>query len=805
MKKILALLAFVCLAPAPGESQTIYQNSDVPVVYNNLESLEKFRTDATVAVVKDPLRGGIFIKSTAKRQPDNGVVFASPDGGCWVRSFNEQEGVNPAWFGAKMDSTTNDADALKRAMRYNIVTINAPMKVAGKIGLSEDHTIVFGNKGYLIIADSCTVNFNAYLKTEDYAYIFRGKGSVLFGTKATPYVSPCWFGAVADFKGHDPQKATDNQPAIEKAIIAAENVSDIYLPPSAANTSYRIASCITIAKKLHFFSLKFHGGGTTVTTSQVDKATTIFADFVSGPAINIQGSRRSYISDIRIRGRNAAPKTVLAARWDAAIYATPSYDTITYFYDENIHKDYAGIATDAEKNNNVLSADIQFDRLQIEGFYVGLSINAAGRLQGDRMRVSNCQINYCTYGISIGNPQARACHFENVDMDYVYIGYTNSTFGNGSGSEFQITGGQYCNLYKLFHIQPYNLGQCVVTGLYTEGLGSIGEIGYNGPHDNSFIFNGCSFLLLDVTGYRKKYGYYSKYYTLTANANVTFEGCNFWSLKYYLAMKAGNMDSSFHPLINLNGCTFNRTNFFHGWGNVNIENCHFTPNAEAIDMNRTIRARMDGARRYNTGFYATTVIPLFDGMNDADTTNTSSAKQIARTIPKFYAVADCKDAISDTSVRADTITFRYNDNLEQKIFRYVKPGDILGTPLKGMGTDWDNPTLHVNSIDHNTKTISATMLSETLSLDKFALYTNCFFTTQPVTGDVKEGSNTITNTKNESLLAEGDYISFKEAPKPYRINKVDTTNHTIELMDAIKEKEHNNVALYNLQLYSIPQ
>ncbi len=782
------------------QAQTITTTTDLPIVFQNLDELTTTKAIAKAALVTDKKRGGYFIYTKDKLQPDNGVVFKSAIGGFWVRSYNQVSGVDIAWFGAKLDTVSNDMDALKNALKYDFINITGLLKLDGKINLPERKTISFTTKGGFFLADSCLVNFGSYLFTEDYSYIFRGNGKIVFGQKATKYVSPCWFGAIADYRGAN--TSTDNKPAIQKSIVAAEDVSDVYLPPSPAGYFYRIGSRINIEKKLHFYSFTFRGGGTTITNSQSVKATTIFADFTDEAAINIQGCRRSYISDFRLIGKNSAPKTVLMGRWKNPIYGSASYDTVTYFYDKGVSEKYVGIATDAIKEDKTLSADIQFNRLQIEGFMVGISINDAGNLQGDRMRVNNTQINYCTYGISIGNPQARACNFTNVDMNYVYTGYTNSLFGSKTGSEFEINGGQYCNLYKLFHIQPYNLGQCLVSGLYAEAVGNIGEIGYGTSNDNSFVFTGCNINLMDITGLKPSYGFYSKYYTLHAFANVSFIGCNFTTYKPYIAFCAGNKDLTIHPLINFNGCTFYRSKFFHAWGNVNIENSHFAPKEEPLDLNRTIRANMDGNgnRRYNTGFDAALMIPLLDGISLDSVNKTYGAKLISRTIPKFYSVQTGGNDITKKIITSDTIDFTYSQRLEDSLFSYVLPNDILGTTLKGLPTDWDNPTLSIIDINHQSRLAKAIMFANNITFDKIALYTNCFFTTIPILGTIATGSNKITNTQNENLLKVGDFIKFKNALKPYRINAIDNTNHEITLIGNITETSAIGIEVFNLQI-----
>ena len=755
----------------------------VPAVFGTLAEMAASKLPVTTAFVKEVPRGGMFNFTKAKLRPDSGVVLKSVRGGYWQRSYRESQGVDVEWFGTPDDSGRYRREALKAAANYDIVNISSPVCIDGKFGLPEGKTVVFGKRGCLVLADSGICSFDALIKADDYAYVIKGNGTVVFGIKSCPYVSACWLGAVADNSSRTPGGGTDNAAAIARAIAAAEKVSEVLLPPTTASRAYRIGSTVTVAKKEHFFSLVFRGGGTCTNNGGSDRATTLFADFTEGPAINIQGSRRSYISDMRIVGRNGAPRMAMGGKFNCPIYGTPSYDTLSYFFDKGIGKSYAAIATDADKGSKVWSADVQFENLLIEGFYVGLDINAAGNLQGDRMRVYNSQINFCTYGISIGNPQARACNFENVDMNNVYIAYTNSTFGNGTGSEFQITGGQYCNIYKLFHIQPYNMGQCLVSGLYTEALGSIGEIGYSGPHDNSFIFTGCNFMMQDVTGFKSGYGYYSKFYTLSAFANVTFQGCNFWTRKPYIAFRAGNGESDIHPVISFSGCTFYRSSFLHTWGDVNLEHCHLAPYTEWADPNQTVRADLSGNKRINTGYDAAWVIPIYE-QHTRDTPVHTSALRIERTIPRFFRQVKSAGLVSDTAWVHDTLSFTYSGALVDSFFDAVLEGDILGTTLAETPTGADNPALKVLRVDKAAHRVACIAYTETVTLQQLAIYTNCFFTTMPVSGFTKAGLSDLADIENDAMLRQGDFIKMGADPGVYRIMSLDGTSHSAHILPA---------------------
>ncbi len=780
-------------------AQPAIDSNNVPAIFNTLAELAASKSPASTAFVKETPRGGIFNFTRAKATPDSGINIKSARGGVWQRVYRESQGVDLEWFGTPDDSGRYRQDALRSALNFKLVNISNPVTVAGKFELKEGATVVFRNRGCLLLADSSITAFNANVKADDYANIAKGAGRLVFGTTSCPYVSACWFGAVADNSDCTPGRGTDNALSIARAIAAAEKVSEVYLPPTMCARSYRIASGITISKPAHFFSMIFRGGGTSTNNGTTDRATTLFADFTSGPAINIQGSRRSYISDMRILGRNQATRKVMGAQWDNPIYGTPAYDTVAYFYDKGMDRSYAAIATDAEKGNKVWSADIQFENLLIQGFYLGIDINAAGNMQGDRMRVYNSQIAYCTYGISIGNPQARACNFENVDMNYVYIGFTNNTFGNGTGSEFQITGGQYCNLYKLFKIQPYNLGQCVVTGLYTEALGSIGDIGFSGPHNNSFIFTGCNFMMQDASGRKSSYGYYSKFYTLSACANVTFEGCNFWTRRPYIAFRAGNGEPGTHSAINFSGCTFYRSSFLHSWGDVNLDHCHLVPYTEWADPNQTVRATLSGNRRINTGYDAAMVIPLNE-QSKPDTPLHTAVLHIERTIPRFFKVLEASSCIKDTAWNNDTLSFTYYGASADSFFHFVLEGENLGTTLAGLPTGVDNPALKVLRIDRLSHRVSCFAYTETVTLRQLALYTNCFFTTMPVTGSVTAGEDEVRGIVNIEMLAKGDYIKMGEGQEIYRIMQLDTAAHTARILPN-PQTSATTAPIYNLMTH----
>lgn len=87
-------------------------------VIDNTSQLSSKDIKEEVVFVKDLQAGGSFIHSSASIPVDNGVVFPRKQGGVWIRRFDEAQGVNPCWWGAKGDGINDDLPAITLATEY---------------------------------------------------------------------------------------------------------------------------------------------------------------------------------------------------------------------------------------------------------------------------------------------------------------------------------------------------------------------------------------------------------------------------------------------------------------------------------------------------------------------------------------------------------------------------------------------------------------------------------------------------------------------------------------------------------------
>jgi hypothetical protein len=764
-------------------------------ILNGTGDLAGYSGSSNIVYVSDAKAGGLFVWSGEKLKPDNGIIFGSKTrSGCWRRSCDISRGVNVLWFGAAGDSVTDDTEPLRRALQYPAVIIPGAIAVSGKLALPAGKTIEMAPEGRIRVLDTFVLNINSFFKAGDYQHIFTGRGRILFGTESVPYVSACWFGAIADNNGTE-GAGTDNTQCFQNAIAAAQNVSEVFIPPTPSNRYYRITHTVALSKTLHFFSFTLRGGGTTVTHHPFDRATTLFADFSNGSAINVQGSRRVYLKDMCFIGKNEAVRNLNTFADPKS--STPAVANPRTFIAKGLQEDYAAVTTDADSKSSVWSADVVFENLLIERFCVGIGISQAGKAQGDRIRVRGCQITDCVYGISMGNPQNRGCHFENVDMNRVWCGITNCTFGYHTASMFQLTGGQWCNMYQCFVIQPSNLGQCVISGLYTEATGCIGHTGTH-ANNGAILFTGCNFSMQD-RGLNDGYNYLAPLYTFWSSGNTSFIGCNFWARRGLLAMAGLSVNQGFNGgTITLSGCSIHTATSLYLKGNSSVNNTFLIPDSRSMIYNRSISVELEANGRYNTGYNAESATSMSEWGLGVSDKFTASAR-VVRKISRIFAEVPIKDRIQILYKTHDTMAFSYPKSLNDSFFKHVLPGDRLGSGVASVRAfpRYDNPVMQVIDIDTAAGTVKALYYCEEMELNELGLFTNTFFTTFKIDGMITVGSNKITHIRHVEGLRDGDFITFDEGNCAYRICKTDLKDSSATITSPIAGSFSGRTTLYN--------
>lgn len=349
--------------------------------------------------------------------------------------------------------------------------------------------------------------------------------------KLADVVSVKDFGAVGD-------GVTDDTAAIQAAIDwviyrnLAYNASQpnacpgaVYLPGG----SYRITDTIHVGYGVpagtQYTGVHLYGDGRRFRNYLPIKGTAIVADFNDRPAIAVSGGRMVTIESLSIHGK--ASTWISSNRLGSVYPPLPVDDTILSNWIDpafpasasSRYAPYAGIAVDpyAGPRPAVSYPDVNFPGwlnwttqygkvfsdattirdVVIEGFVVGVAVqpcDADGN--GDYTTVTNCRIERCVYGISVGNTQARDFGILNTQFQSFYLAITTGTFGRADGNpSFSVSNCSYLFGMIGADIRNLNFGsQTSFHNVYSEGLWQIAFLsGNGGTTSGSVTFTECEF------------------------------------------------------------------------------------------------------------------------------------------------------------------------------------------------------------------------------------------------------------------------------------------------------------------------
>ena len=83
-----------------------------------IKDIEKYKLSADQIFVMDVREAGVFYRYTGTMKADGGVVIKDGLGRLWMREWDQANGVNPAWWGAKGDGVTDDIVAYEKAVKF---------------------------------------------------------------------------------------------------------------------------------------------------------------------------------------------------------------------------------------------------------------------------------------------------------------------------------------------------------------------------------------------------------------------------------------------------------------------------------------------------------------------------------------------------------------------------------------------------------------------------------------------------------------------------------------------------------------
>lgn len=397
------------------------------------------------------------------------------------------------------------------------------------------------------IAAGKKLQVRATIVADARSVLWEGEGEPELYPTAMKEVSVCHFGAIAGDNKDDAE-------AVLKAVRSAQRIGTIYFPANEYEKPYSISKTIEFFSSLRVSNWHVIGDKTADGVQNEEMVSRIVYTANSGPCFSFRGQRLGYMANLNIEGVNKKPQEMVdkfrntTACWNPENWNSPGIDMSKY----NAH---SAVAFDWDKNPGgngaPWSAQFIMEKCRFSYFAVGINISPNTGYQADTYKFRDVKMWYCTYGVSIGQDQARSIDFENMWMDGMYAAYVNNRFGRGNGSAFNVTGGQYTTIFRLLETTTAYRGQCHLSGLFLEGCGILGTAVGLGVNNNALVFTGCEFGL-DNDGYNNNDGMHwiTPLLCFQSGSNVLFNGCNFNVKKEELGFDTGD------GYIQFNGCAF---------------------------------------------------------------------------------------------------------------------------------------------------------------------------------------------------------------------------------------------------------
>jgi hypothetical protein len=635
--------------------------------------------------------------------------------------------------------------------------------------------VILAFNARLKVSATKTLTIFSRFEADDRQNIFTGAGSVLFHPGSVKYVSVMWWGAI-------PDGSTDSTTAFQTAATQSQLLGRIYIPGGTPLNYYKISSTVSFYSPTRVFSAWEVFGDIASDESQYQELTSkIYYTGTSGPCFNFRGQRLSKIHDFTIAGTNAAPNTLASTNgtttWLEANWVTSGLSIDQYNHHCGIAFDWVG----GSGTSTPWSAQVDMYNVKISEFVVGISISPNSGYQADTIDIRKIKIRNCVYGISVGQDQARACNFTNVWMDNMFCAYTNKRFGRLNGSAFNIYGGQYTGIFKLFDVITAYRGSMCATGMFMEACGLLGSIDGLGVNNNSAVFTGCE-LNFDNNGYNAASDHYTTpWLWLLAGSNVSFVGCNIKSAKGWLGTF-----SNVAGRISYVGCSFPDVDFVYEAGGplregrVTFTNCTTTGDMELNDnpyVNQnekkyvrsnitSVRSFQDAVGSENTG-YSNNYLTVGNRPVWCGAISTPLAVDAGQTYQKTGLTT------------TQTAQFKVGDICKAYMGTTYA---LTGMPLTFGGLE--APCLRVTDVQATSVTVEklspeVDLSNTTASWGYVYTFGKSWVTTRKISGTFAN-TNQATSVTNVSLLAVGDWcnIGIGDNVKSARITAISSTTVT---------------------------
>lgn len=257
-----------------------------------------------------------------------------------------------------------------------------------------------------------------------------------------------------------PPPESNLQAVVDRAIWSGRQ--EVHLLPG----EYRLSEPLILGKKDALTSLRLIGSGRCYAGEVGYGGTLLVADFVNGPIINFTGARNSSVEDLTIRGPYR----------DELIWKPRGPNLRDWPGTGDRYRPSVGVGVDCL--GGYYSSLLTLRNVEVIGCEVGVATKTDGSDgNGDFLVLDDCQIWWCTYGISIGHTQARCLVMKNCrDITGLHTFLTNRTHGKQQGQvNGSISGCAFNTVERMNYLLQVYAQSVVYRSCYGELIGSLSQ------------------------------------------------------------------------------------------------------------------------------------------------------------------------------------------------------------------------------------------------------------------------------------------------------------------------------------------
>lgn len=521
------------------------------------------------------------------------------------------------------------------------------------------------------------------------------------------------------------------------------------------------------------------------------KGTTIYADFVDRPAINIQGARMTTISGLDVVGKNIDKVT-------EAIWTKKMPNDESAYIDDDMtsgrYNPYAGITIDGYTTpqpdsqyytnhayNGAPSFAVTIRDVNIFGFVVGVALSpSANNSNNDNCVLDRVSATFCTYAFSSSGTQNRSFVLSGCNAGANYINVITNRFGAQLGIPPKIVGGLYGLCYKMFNFVNAGGDAISISGIYAESMKQIGYLGEVGEvTGSSFYFS------VDAS-----YGNNDAIALITRG--VAFNGCVF-----------GMQEDG---VINFEGynATFNNCKFSTLWDDIFYVGRGYYYNNPIFNFNNSY-----GFSQHSGGWSDGQGVILSDKIKAA----TLPSRVEYTPLASLYQTHDSSYTIySGASYGLEPVASNSATWVDDTLNIEVAVGEVLAgdimywqTSLYGV-YQYIKPMLKVESVIGTSakasKLFDSTNYNYSYDPTYIFIAQREWATNVNLTGNITAGSDTIVNLSDTTVIQAGDFVKGVGLPTTTRVISVNADTIIISKEATLTT---SNTALYYGKLKNIRQ